>query len=147
MKKNIIIVVLLIVAIVTVMAIKNKKNENPESDKKNTVISQTIKSPLPRLLELGSKTCVPCKMMEPVLDELRTAYGGQLKVDFVDVKENIEAGEKYKIRMIPTQIFYNADGKELFRHEGFFPREDILAKWKELGVTLVDNETEKKNTP
>ncbi len=139
MKKNIVIVVLLVVAIVAVMAIKNNvTTKNLESDKENVIMPQTKKHPLPGLLELGSKTCVPCKMMEPVLDELRTAYGEQLKVDFIDVKENIEAGEKYKIRMIPTQIFYDADGKELFRHEGFFPREDIVAKWKEFGVTLVE---------
>jgi thioredoxin 1 len=54
----------------------------------------------------------------------------------VDVWENPKAGQPYGIKMIPTQIFYDAAGKELFRHEGFFSKEDILAKWKELGVNL-----------
>lgn len=92
--------------------------------------------PLPRLLDLGAGKCVPCKMMVPVLDELKTAYAGKLDVVFVDVWENPQAGEQYSIRIIPTQIFYDAEGRELFRHEGFFAKDDILAKWKELGVSL-----------
>ena len=92
--------------------------------------------PLPRLLDLGAGKCIPCKMMVPVLDELKTTYAGKLDVVFIDVWENQQAGQQYGIRMIPTQIFYDADGKELFRHEGFFAKEDILAKWKELGVEL-----------
>ena len=92
--------------------------------------------PLPRLLDLGAGKCVPCKMMAPILDELKTTCAGKLEVVFIDVWENKQAGEQYGIRMIPTQIFYGTDGKELFRHEGFFAKEDILAKWKELGVTL-----------
>jgi len=88
---------------------------------------------LPRLLELGADKCIPCKMMAPILDELRAAYSGQLQVDFIDVWKEESAGETYSVRVIPLQIFFDAEGKELFRHEGFFPKEDILAKWKELG--------------
>ena len=61
-------------------------------------------------------------------------YGGRMDVQFIDVWKTPEAGKEYGIRVIPTQIFYGTDGKELFRHEGFFGKEDILAKWKELGV-------------
>jgi thioredoxin 1 len=93
--------------------------------------------PLPRLLDLGAGKCVPCKMMVPILDELKTAYAGKLDVVFVDVWENPQAGEQYGIRIIPTQIFYDAEGRELFRHEGFFAKDDILAKWKELGYALA----------
>lgn len=95
-----------------------------------------LQKPLPRLLDLGAGKCVPCKMMTPVLDELKTTYSGQLEVVFIDVWENQQAGSQYGIRVIPTQIFYDASGKELFRHEGFFDKEDIIAKWKELGVNL-----------
>ena len=92
--------------------------------------------PLPRLVDLGAGKCPSCKMMASVLDELKTNYAGKLEVVFIDVWENKQAGEQYGIRMIPTQIFYAANGKELFRHEGFFSKEDILAKWKELGIKL-----------
>jgi thioredoxin 1 len=91
---------------------------------------------LPRLVDLGAKKCIPCKMMAPILDELAKEYAGRMEVEFIDAWENPEAGKKYGIQMIPTQIFYGSDGKELFRHSGFFGEEDILAKWKELGVNL-----------
>jgi thioredoxin 1 len=92
--------------------------------------------PLPRLLDLGAGKCIPCKMMAPILEELKTEYAGRMEVVFVDVWEKPDAGEAYNIEMIPTQIFFDADGKELFRHTGFFAKADILAKWKELGVEL-----------
>ena len=91
---------------------------------------------LPRLVDLGAGKCIPCKQMKPVLDELSREYAGQFDVVFIDVWENRTAGDRYGIRMIPTQIFYGADGKELFRHEGFMAKKDILVKWKELGVAL-----------
>jgi thioredoxin 1 len=91
---------------------------------------------LPRLVDLGSTTCIPCKMMMPVLEELKKEYSQRLQVEFVDVGADPAAGGAYGIRVIPTQIFFNASGKELWRHEGFIPKADILAKWKELNVDL-----------
>jgi thioredoxin 1 len=91
---------------------------------------------LPRLVDLGADKCIPCKMMAPILKELKTEFAGRMEVEFIDVWKNPDAGRPYKIKLIPTQIFFDAGGKELFRHEGFFGREDILKKWKELGVDL-----------
>ena len=91
---------------------------------------------LPRLLDLGADKCVPCKKMAPILSELKSNYVGQLEVEFIDVWKNPDAAKPYKVRLIPTQIFYAVNGKELFRHEGFYGKADILAKWKELGVNL-----------
>jgi thioredoxin 1 len=95
------------------------------------------KSEKPKLLDLGATKCIPCKMMVPVLDELTKEYKGKLKVEFIDVWKDRTAAEKYKIQSIPTQIFYDAKGKELYRHVGFYPKADILAKFKELGVKLT----------
>jgi len=92
--------------------------------------------PLPKLLDLGAGKCIPCKMMAPILEELKKEYAGRKEVVFIDVWQNPDAGKAYNIEMIPTQIFFDASGKELFRHVGFFGKEDILAKWKELGVDL-----------
>jgi thioredoxin 1 len=89
---------------------------------------------LPRLVDLGADKCIPCKMMAPVLKELKKEYAGRMEVEFIDVWKDPEAGKAYQIHLIPTQIFFDAAGKELFRHEGFFSKADILAKWKELGV-------------
>jgi len=97
------------------------------------------KSVLPRLVDLGADKCVPCKKMAPILKELKTEYAGRMDVEFIDVWQNPDAGKTYKIRLIPTQIFFDASGKELCRHEGFYGKEDILAKWKDLGVDLKAN--------
>jgi len=91
---------------------------------------------LPRLLDLGAGKCIPCKKMAPILAELKQEYRGVFDVEFIDVWENGAPALAYGIEMIPTQIFFDASGKELFRHEGFFAKEDILAKWKELGVDI-----------
>ncbi len=89
---------------------------------------------LPLLLDLGAKKCVPCRMMAPILEELKVEYAHVFQTVFLDVWENQEASQKHKVNLIPTQIFFDAEGTELFRHEGFYSKEDILAKWKEFGV-------------
>jgi len=91
---------------------------------------------LPRFVELGADKCVPCKMMQPVLDELRRDYPGKLQVDFIDVWKNPSESQKYAISAIPTQIIFDSEGKEVFRHIGFFPKDKILVKLQELGISL-----------
>ena len=91
---------------------------------------------LPRLLDLGSDQCIPCKMMAPILEELKEEYGSVFEVEVIDVRKNREVGMDYAIRVIPTQIFFDASGKEVFRNQGFMSKEDILRKWLELGVDL-----------
>ena len=91
---------------------------------------------LPRLVDLGADKCIPCKAMAPILEAMKKEYAGVLDVEFIDVWKNPGAGKTYGVKLIPTQIFFDAEGKERFRHEGFFSREDILKKWKELGVSL-----------
>ncbi len=100
---------------------------------------------LPRLVDLGAGTFIPCKQMQPILDDLTRNYADQFTVVFIDVWENRAEGAKYGIRMIPTQIFFSADGKELARHEGFMAKKDILAKWKELGVEVKESVTPTAN--
>ncbi len=91
---------------------------------------------LPKLVDLGADKCIPCKTMAPILKELKKEYAGRFEVEFIDVWKDPKAAKPYKIKLIPTQIFYDAAGKELFRHEGFYGKEDILGKWKELGVDI-----------
>jgi thioredoxin 1 len=91
---------------------------------------------LPRLVDLGAKTCIPCKMMAPILEELQKSHADQFITEFIDVRENPRAGRQYGIQAIPTQVFFDASGRELYRHEGFLAKEAILAKWKELGVSV-----------
>jgi len=99
--------------------------------------NQAVNNKLPQLVDLGASSCIPCKMMVPILEDIKKEYAGRLKVVFIDVRENPDAGREYGIRIIPTQIFYNASDNEMFRHEGFMSKKDILAKWKDLGVNLA----------
>jgi len=78
-------------------------------------------------IELGSVNCIPCKQMQPVMKAIEAKYGGQVKVVFYDVwtKEQRPYAEKYGIKLIPTQVFLDKNGKEFHRHEGFYPEAEI----------------------
>lgn len=89
---------------------------------------------LPRLVDLGAGKCVPCKAMAPILQELREEQAEVFEVVFIDVWEDPPAAEPYHINLIPTQIFFDAEGRELWRHEGFLGKAEILSTWRELGV-------------
>lgn len=107
----------------------------PAAETNRAVATATAK--LPRMVDLGAGKCIPCKMMAPILAELKRDYAGRFGTEFIDVWENPDAGKPYGIRAIPTQIFFDVEGKELFRHEGFYGKEDILGKWKEFGVDVT----------
>jgi thioredoxin 1 len=102
----------------------NKQAAEPSIKKKATFV------------ELGSVKCIPCKMMQPVMKEIESEYGDQVEVVFYDVWT--EAGqpfaEKYQIRVIPTQVFLDKDGKEFSRHEGYFPKDEIVKVLKTKGI-------------
>ncbi len=140
--KKIVPILLLIVAIAGVVHYKQVGNAAApagsagaaDAAAKNDAISAA--KPLPKLVDLGADKCIPCKAMAPVLEELKEENGGKLEVVFVDVWKYPEEAKVYEFNLIPTQLFFNAEGKEVFRHEGFLSKEDILAKWKELGVDL-----------
>jgi thioredoxin 1 len=88
------------------------------------------------MVDIGAKKCIPCKMMAPIMAELEKEYhdSGRAAIFFIDVWEHREQGPKFGIRTIPTQIFYDKTGKEVYRHEGFLDKKDIVAKLEELGV-------------
>ena len=91
---------------------------------------------LPRLVDVGADKCIPCIKMAPILDALKEDYAGEFDVIFIDAWKNQDEASKHRVRMIPTQIFYAADGTDLYRHIGFYGREDILNKWLELGYSF-----------
>ena len=87
-------------------------------------------------VELGSVNCIPCKMMKPVMEAIEKEYGDQVQVVFHDVwtAEGKEYGIKYQIRAIPTQVFLDKDGKEYYRHLGFFSKDEVVDVLKKGGV-------------
>ena len=135
MKTPVKLLILAALAVAVVGAVTLKKSKaRTESNPASAGPAATAK--LPKLLDLGAGKCIPCKMMAPILEELKKEYAGRMEVVFIDVWEKPEAAKPYGIETIPTQIFFDAEGKELFRHVGFFAKDDILAKWKEVAVNL-----------
>jgi thioredoxin 1 len=77
------------------------------------------------IVDLGAKTCIPCKMMVPILEELKEEYKGRAEVIFIDVWEDRSKVKEFNLISIPTQIFYNKKGQEVYRHMGFLDKESI----------------------
>ena len=134
-KLRIIVIVVLAIVIGVVLALK-ENGPSVVADEQTGREEVAQSGGLPRLVDLGADKCIPCKQMAPILEGLKREYAGRLTVDFIDVWKDPEQAQKYGVRIIPTQIFFDAAGVERFRHEGGMSKADILNKWKELGVDL-----------
>jgi thioredoxin 1 len=86
------------------------------------------------MVDLGAKKCVPCKMMAPIMEKVEKAYQGRAVIHFYDVWEDREPATRFGIRGIPTQIFFDKDAKEVYRHVGFMSEEDIVSQLTKMGV-------------
>ncbi|MDA8163923.1 MAG: thioredoxin family protein [Desulfobacteraceae bacterium] len=86
------------------------------------------------LVDLGATTCIPCRMMAPILEELKKEYQGRVGVVFIDVWDPANEGKAaaFKVMAIPTQVFYDRNGREAYRHTGFLDKKAIAAKLDEL---------------
>jgi len=96
------------------------------------------------LLDLGAKKCIPCKMMAPILEKMEKVYKGKAAVIFIDVWKHHDQVRRFGIRAIPTQIFFDKDGKEVYRHVGFMGEEAIVRQLKKMGVDQDKNDGSKK---
>ena len=110
--KNIVLSLIFVIALISIDYTFAQKNET---------------KPKVTFIELGSVNCIPCRMMQPVMKNIEKKYGDQIKVIFYDVwtQEQRKYADIYKIRVIPTQVFLDANGKEFHRHEGFYPEAEI----------------------
>lgn len=131
MKYHIITRLLAVLLMVVVLVGCNQSAQNSSSTGE-----ATLGSGRPMLVDLGADECVPCKLMKPVLDNLTDEYDGRMDVIFIDVWKNRDQAARFNVKMIPTQIFYNESGKELYRRVGFIGKDDILATWKQLGYSF-----------
>jgi len=90
----------------------------------------------PVLVDFGSTNCIPCKMMEPILEELKLNYNDQFETIFVNVAQDNAKTSEFGITVIPTQVFFDASGKELYRHIGFFSKEEIFNTFKSYNIFI-----------
>jgi thioredoxin 1 len=88
------------------------------------------------MIDLGAKKCIPCKMMAPILEKMEKNYKGKAAIIFIDVWKNRDQAGRFGIRAIPTQIFFNKEGKEVHRHVGFMGETAIIEQLKKMGVTI-----------
>lgn len=115
---------------------------NPAPEPEPEEVKPTATDPLgralatgrPVLADFGRGTCIPCKKMAPILAELKTEYGARAEVLIIDIDEYMELTRSVGIRMIPTQIFYDAQGNEVTRHVGFMGKEEIITQFNSMGI-------------
>ena len=100
----------------------------------DAVIGRALVSGKPAVIDLGARSCIPCKKMAPILESLSSQYRGKASVLFIDVHENRPAADRFRIQMIPTQIFFDAKGKEVKRHVGFMEKSEIVKELKAAGL-------------
>jgi len=127
-RTRIVIIVVLCAAIGGVFVLKGMRSSSE--------VPSEPASGLPRLVELGSGTCMPCQMMASILEDLKKEYAGRLEVESIDVFAHPEARGTYGVDKIPTQVFFDASGERIDHHVGFLSKEDILARFKAKGVDL-----------
>jgi thioredoxin 1 len=100
----------------------------------NRLPKDITKIPLPKLLDFGAGKCIPCKAMAPILKELTEEYKGRVVIKIIEVYEERELTQTNRIRLIPTQIFFDSKNQEVFRHEGFMNKEQIKKIFQKMGV-------------
>ncbi|MDD5183729.1 MAG: thioredoxin family protein [Paludibacter sp.] len=115
---------IVLILLTTVLLINNGQIKSAIStEQKKPVIKYKV-----TFIELGSVRCVPCRQMQPIMKSIENKYGLQVKVIFYDVWTELgkPMADKYNVQAIPTQVFLDAHGKEFFRHEGFFPEDELV---------------------
>ena len=157
-KKNTLYVGLLLLLVVVFFGIKRQKQNNcgfkggcpagvctlpipagrPLSEQTEIKTSPSSEHPLPTLLELGSDECMACKRLMPVVIRLKNRFKGQLDAEIINVRTHPDAADIYGIRTVPTLIFFDAEGHELLRREGYMEPDEILTAWNDLGFSFSE---------
>lgn len=132
-KKKYIYIIFFLVLLAIVFGFKKVSNNTKTSLTQEDITTDEIKV---TFVELGSVKCIPCKQMQPIMKEIEEEYKGQVKVVFYDVwtAEGKPYIKEFGIRAIPTQVFLDKDGKEYFRHQGFFAKDELVEVLKTQGV-------------
>ncbi|WP_136514372.1 thioredoxin family protein [Geomonas edaphica] len=100
----------------------------------DAAVANALRSGKPTVIDLGARTCIPCKKMAPILENLAAEYRGKASVLFIDVHENQAAADKFRVQMIPTQIFFDKNGKEIKRHIGSMEKTEMVRDLKAAGL-------------
>ena len=131
LKKSLLFLIILTASLINTDCSGQKSNNGEKSNLESGDRKYTV-----TFIELGSVRCIPCQQMQPIMKSIEAKYGKNVKVVFHDVWT--EAGQpyakQYGIEAIPTQVFLDKDGKEFYRHVGFFPEEELVKVLQQKGV-------------
>lgn len=127
--KSLIILVLSFLLITTGSIAKESTLEEHEAFLKNLPVKGMV-----TMVALGKKTCTQCKMMAPILEKMKVKYEGKAAIVFINLLEDPEQQYVYKLKALPTQVFFDPEGKEIFRHVGFLSEKDIVTQLSQMGV-------------
>ncbi|ACA55069.1 thioredoxin family protein [Clostridium botulinum] len=142
MKKGVkLFIIFILIVIIAIMAwfkaVKPKEkysNIGGNSVKEENIDYEANVGKMPVLLELSSPTCGPCRKMAPIIKEVKEEYKDTVDTHIIDLTKNPEFGEKYKVSVVPTQVFLDKEGKVFFRHEGMLTKEEIVDILNKIGV-------------
>lgn len=105
----------------------------PESNTEDD-FKKAVADGKPVLVDFGANSCIPCRQMRPILKQIGSEYSEKAKVLVIDIYKYQELAKQNKIQLIPTLVFFDSKGKEVFRHIGAWDKENIVAKLKEIGT-------------
>ena len=136
MKKGISLILLVCLAVSLVVSVACSKSDGTGDNSGwvgTTPLEEALANGKPTVAEFGASTCTPCKRMKPILEEIIAEHGDKLNLSFTDVRIHTSIATKYKISLMPTQIFFDSAGQEVTRHVGYWPKEEVMAHLEELG--------------
>lgn len=110
------------------------KSQSQGESLTSTNLAAALSSGKPTLAEFGSTTCIPCKQMKPILEDLASTYKDKINIVIIEIYDNKDLANQYKIMAMPTQLVFDRNGQEVNRHMGFWPMEEIIEQLKELGI-------------
>ena len=127
MRYRLLLVALMLIALVACRANSDKSGIEQESVNAPQPVADSLATQSYKVtfLELGAESCVPCRMMKPIMQDIAAEYPGVVEVIFHDLYRDREIGQRWNVRVMPTQIFLDSEGREFFRHEGFYPKEEL----------------------
>lgn len=140
--KRILLLAVVLSLFTLVVSCQSKEPATPETgitqtagaDLTSITLPKALTNGKPTLAEFGRGTCIPCKEMKPILENLAVEYQDRLNVSIVSVDEYRDITNYYRIMAIPTQIGFDSSGKEVFRHVGFWPKDQIVSQLSKLGI-------------
>lgn len=98
-------------------------------------LTKALQSGRPVLVDFGSNSCIPCRQLRPILHEIKKEQEGKLEVLVIDVNKHQNLSSEYRIQVIPTLVFFDSTGKEMFRHQGFLPKAALMEQLTKIGVS------------